>query len=134
MATDERSRYKHLDVYRQAHDLAVRVHAMSLKLPAFETREEGLRVRKCSKEISARIAEAWAVKREGAEFVRILRRALGSASETRERLQLLRDTRSLADADLFEELSLGYKSLVRRMDRFIEKVEKDAAREARSGN
>ncbi len=91
-------------------------------------------MRKCSKEISARIAEAWAVKREGAEFVRILRRALGSASETRERLQLLRDTRSLADADLFEELSLGYKSLVRRMDRFIEKVEKDAAREARSGN
>jgi len=48
--------YKKLKIYRLAHDLPVRVHKMSLKLPRFEMMEEGSQIRRPSKSVSSNIA------------------------------------------------------------------------------
>ncbi|MES0350947.1 MAG: four helix bundle protein [Desulfobacteria bacterium] len=40
--------YKDLEVYSLSYDLAVKVHKMSLKLPKYETYEEGSQIRRSS--------------------------------------------------------------------------------------
>ena len=47
--------YKKLKIYQLAHDLAVRVHRMSMTLPKFETFEEGSQIRRSSKSVSSNI-------------------------------------------------------------------------------
>ena len=48
--------YKKLKIYQLAHDLAVRVHKMTMDLPKFETFEEGSQIRRSSKSVSSNIA------------------------------------------------------------------------------
>lgn len=38
--------YKDLEIYRLAYDLAIEIHKMSLKLPAYELYEQGSQIRK----------------------------------------------------------------------------------------
>jgi len=49
--------YKDLEIYELSYDLAVKVHKMSLKLPQYQTYEEGSQVRKSSKGITSCIVE-----------------------------------------------------------------------------
>jgi hypothetical protein len=46
-----------LERYRIAHELGVRLHTMSLKLPCYESMEEASQIRRSSKRVSACIVE-----------------------------------------------------------------------------
>ena len=115
--------YKKLKIYRLAHDLAVRVHKMSLKLPNFEMFEEGSQIRRSSKSVSNNIVEGYALRRYKQEYIHYLARALGSSLETVEHLDFLFETESLKDKDLYNQLSNEYQELNSMLYRFIGSVE-----------
>ena len=123
MSNGKKYGYRNLEIYQQAHQLAVRVHKMSLTLPAFEKYEEASQVRRSSKSVSAQIVEGYALRKYRDEFLHYLHRALASSDETREHLELLWDTGSLKDKKEYTELAEGYDVLSKRIGRFIVGVE-----------
>ena len=81
--------HEDLEVYRLAHDLCRRVHAVSLKLPTHELYEEGSQSRRSSKSISSQIVEGHALRRYKPEYLHYLWRAYASAEETIEHISTL---------------------------------------------
>ena len=115
--------HKKLKIYRAAHDLAVRVHKMSLKLPKFEMFEEGSQIRRSSKSVSSNIVEGYALRRYKQEYIHYLTRSLASSLETVEHLDFLFETESLKDKDLYNQVSNEYQELNSMLYRFIGSVE-----------
>ena len=123
----ERARRPHedLEVYRLAHALALRVHALTLKMPKHETYEEGSQVRRSSKSVSALIVEGHALRRYKLEYVRYLARAYGSAEETVEHLRYLLETGSAARVSAeCAALNAEYLILCRKLFNYLRSVEK----------
>jgi four helix bundle protein len=86
--------HEKLEVYRIAHALGLRVHALTLKLPKHEMYEEGSQARRSSKSVSSQIVEGHALRQYKAEYLHYLGRAYGSAEETIEHLDYLLETGS----------------------------------------
>ncbi len=115
--------HEKLDVYRMAHELAVRVHALSLRLPRLETFEEASQIRRSSKSVSAQIAEGHALRAYKADYVRYLSRAYGSAEETFEHLPYLLETGSAAQVQAeCVELQEEYDTLTRKLFNYVQAV------------
>ena len=93
-SSGETQGYKKLKVYGLSHDLAVRVHKMTVKLPKFEIMEEGSQIRRSSKSVSSNIVEGYALRRYKQEYIHYLSRALASSLETVEHLDFLFETES----------------------------------------
>ena len=51
--------YRDLEVYKISQEMAVKIHAMSLTLPAFELYEEGSQIRRSSKAVTSAIVEGY---------------------------------------------------------------------------
>ncbi|MCK4485995.1 MAG: four helix bundle protein [Desulfobacterales bacterium] len=115
--------YKDLEIYRLAHGLAVECHKASLRLPKFEMYEEGSQLRRSSKSISNLIVEGFGRRRYKADFVKFLVYSQASCDETKEHLEMLYDTQSLTDKDLFERLMSRYDQLGAKISKFIASVE-----------
>ncbi len=116
--------HKKLEIYQLAHSLAVKVHQMTLSLPAMERFEEGSQIRRSAKSIPANIVEGYALRRYKNEFVHFLFRAYGSSQETLEHLEMLFDTGSLANEDLFKLLRQDYDLLCGKILRYIQAVDR----------
>jgi len=114
--------YKKLKIYRLAHDLAIRIHTMTLKLPKFEMFEEGSQIRRSSKSVSSNIIEGYVLRKYKQEYIHYLIRALASSAETIEHLEFLWDTRSLKDKTLYESIYDDYNELNSMLYSFIESV------------
>jgi four helix bundle protein len=113
---------KKLKVYGLAHDLAVRVHKMTVKLPRFEMIEEGSQIRRSSKSVSSNIVEGYALRRYKQEYIHYLSRALASSLETVEHLDFLFETESLKDEALYKDLHERYGELNSMPYRFVESI------------
>jgi four helix bundle protein len=114
--------YKSVDVYQSAHRLAVEVHQMTLReLPKFEMYEEGSQVRRSSKSIPSNFVEGYGRRFYKADFLRFLTYALASCDETKEHLELLKDTGSLAKVR-GEYFIREYEQVGRELYRFIQSV------------
>ena len=128
VVTNRRSTRPHekLEVYRMAHALALRVHAISLKLPKHELYEEGSQVRRSSKSVSSQIVEGHALRQYKPEYLHYLARAYGSAEETIEHLQFLTET---ASASRVESeccaLANEYAVLCRKLFNYMSSVQKE---------
>lgn len=114
--------YGNLEVYRQAHELAVRVHRTTMDLPRFEMFEEGGQIRRSAKSVAAQIVEGYCLRKNKGEFLQYINRAYASAHETLEHLELLVETGSLADDAEYRSLQEGYDLLCRQLLRFMEAV------------
>jgi len=121
-APNSNQAYKKLKIYHLAHDLAIRVHKMSLDLPKFEIFEEGSQIRRSSKSVSSNIVEGYALRRYKQEYIHYLMRGLGSSLETVEHLEFLLETGSLTDKTLGKILLEKYEGLNSMLYRFIESV------------
>ncbi len=55
--------YKDLDIYNLAFEYAVEVHNMTMKLPNYETYEQGSQIRRSSKSIKDNIVEGYGRRR-----------------------------------------------------------------------
>lgn len=116
--------YKDLEIYTLSYDLAVKVHEMSLKLPQYERYEEGSQVRKSSKGITACIVEGYGRRRYKAEFSKFLIYAHASCDETILHLKFIKDTHIFIEKET-EALIVSYEELGRKINRFIDFVEKE---------
>jgi len=116
--------YRDLEIYRLSHKLAVEVHKRSLSLPKFEMYEEGDQIRRSSKSICSNIVEGYGRRKYKKEFIQFLIYAIASCDETSEHLNLLFETNSLKNADVYEGLIANYDKLGKKMNVFLQAVEK----------
>ena len=115
--------YKDLEIYQLSHELAIKIHKVSLSLPKFELYEEGSQVRRAAKSIPANIVEGFGRRRYKNEFIRFLTFALASCDETKEHLKILSETGALKDNDIFDGTIQKYEELGRKIHNFIKAVE-----------
>ncbi len=115
--------YRDLGIWKMGHELAVAVHKMTLqKLPKFEMYEEGSQIRRSSKSIPSNIVEGFGRRRYKNEFIKFLNYSLASCDETREHLELIYETGSLADQTIFNDLAKRYDILGRMINNFLQTV------------
>lgn len=115
--------YRELNIYKEAHRLALEIHKMSLGLPKFELYEEGSQIRKSSKATSTAIVEGYCRKRYKADFIKFLIYAQAECDETMEHLDYLFETGSFTDELQYNILKQNYTSLSKQINRFIDWVE-----------
>jgi len=113
-----------LEVYKLAHALGIRIHAMTLRLPRFELYEEGSQIRRSSKSVSSLLVEGFRLRKYRDQFLHYLHRAAGSADETREHLDYLCETGSLKDDSEYDFLFSESEKLVAKLNQFIIGVER----------
>ena len=126
--TDELSEMSHkkLQVWELARQVVLDVHAMTLtKLPKFELYEVGSQIRRSSKSIRANIVEGYGRRAYKAEYLRFLSFAFASSLETTDHLETLFETHSLTDEKLFNRLHEDLDNLGRKLNRFIQAVDRD---------
>jgi len=116
--------YQKLQVYQLAHELAIRIHAISMSLPQFERYEEGSQIRRFSKSVSVNIVEEFALRKYKNEYLHFLYRSYGSGEETLEHLRYLFATRSLKDRNVYEDFENAYQKLNGMLFNFIMSIEK----------
>jgi four helix bundle protein len=119
----ERRPHEGLDVYQLAHALALRAHALSLKLPKYELFEEGGQLRRASKSVAAQIVEGHALRQYKAEYLHYLARAYASAEEVVEHLRFLAETGSAAGGEC-DALLEEYATLCRKLFNYMRAVGK----------
>ena len=112
-----------MEIYQLAHGLAVECHKASMRLPKFEMYEEGSQLRRSSKSISNLIVEGFGRRQYKADFVKYLVYSQASCDETKEHIEMLYDTKSLTDTELFKGLMSRYNQLGAKISRFIGSVE-----------
>jgi four helix bundle protein len=115
--------FKKLEVYKLAHQLAVEVHAITLKLPKLEMFEEASQIRRSSKSVSAQIVEGYSLRKYKNEYLHYLYRSYASAEETIEHLEYLFETKSFTDEAAYKSMRNRYEDLCRMLFRFIQSTE-----------
>jgi len=98
---------------------------MSLnELPRFEMYEEGAQIRRSSKSVVSNIVEGFGRRRYKQEFILFLTFSQASCDETREHLELLYDTLSLTNSELFKHFKTAYNELGAKIMAFTKSVER----------
>ena len=73
--------------------------------------------------MSSNIVEGYALRRYKQEYIHYLAHAFASSLETIEHFDLLKETESLDNNDLYESLVEGYTELIKMVYSFIRSVE-----------
>ena len=73
--------YSDLKVYKLSYQLALEIHRMTLKFPAFERVELASQLRRAATSVPINIAEGYGRKRSAEDFKRFLVIAMGSCNE-----------------------------------------------------
>ena len=105
--------YRDLAVYNLAHELGLKIHKLSLKLPKYELYETGSQIRRSSKAISGNIVEGYARKRYKSDFIRFLVYTHASCDETIEWLKYL--------DECYSEMSSEIKQIMPEIEKLSKK-------------
>ena len=117
--------YRKLEIWQLARELVIDIHRMTLiQLPKFETFEEGSQIRRSMKSVKSTIVEGYGRRRYKQEFIRFLTFAIASNDETIDHLETLFETESLVDKDLYQSLHERLDILGKKLNQFIQSVEK----------
>jgi four helix bundle protein len=117
--------YKNLEIWKLAREIAVDIHKLTLnELPKFETFEQGSQIRKSSKSVRSTIVEGYGRRRYKQEFLRFLHYAIASNDETVDHLESLLETGSLTDRKLYATIHSRLEILGKKLNLFIQSVEK----------
>ncbi len=117
--------YKKMEIWKIARDVSVDIHYMTLNsLPKFEMYEEGSQIRRSSKSIRSNIVEGYGRRYYKQDFIRFLMYAHASCDETIDHLEILYETKSLKDNELFNNLKIKLNELGSKINRFIQTVSK----------
>jgi four helix bundle protein len=118
--------YKRLEIWVIAQALVVDIHQMTLtKLPKFEMYEEGSQLRRAIKSIKSNIVEGYGRRRYRQDYIRFLVLAHASCDEAKDHLETLRETGSLSDEELYQDLHFRVTKLSRALNGFIKGVERE---------
>ncbi len=117
--------YKKLEIWQLAREAVNRIHRMTLaNLPKFEMYETGSQIRRSVKSIKSNTVEGYGRRRYKQDYLRFLTYAQASNDETIDHLETLHETGSLSDQTLFEELYRLLNTLGKKINRFIQSVER----------
>ncbi len=116
--------YRDLEIWKIACELSIEIHKMTLTLPKFEMYEESSQIRRSSKSIRSNIVEGYGRRRYKNEFIRYITFAIASTDETIDHLEILFETESLKDKELFDELLDKSNLLDKKLIKFLQSVEK----------
>ena len=109
-----------------AKALVVDIHQMTLsKLPSFEKYEEGSQIRRAIKSVKSNIVEGYGRRRYRQDYIRFLVVAHASCDEAKDHLETLRETGSLSDNELYEDLHSRITELSQALNGFIKGVERE---------
>jgi four helix bundle protein len=114
--------YKKLDVWVLAKELSLDIHLMTAKLPKFEQYEEAQQIRRSSKSVRSNIVEGYGRRFYKADYLKFLIYSLASNDETLDHLEMLAETKSLTDVQLYEQLSNKIQLLSKRLRTFIKSI------------
>ena len=118
--------YRDLEIWKLAREAAIAVHRMTLQeLPKFEMYEEGSQIRRSVKSIRSNIVEGYGRRRYKQEFIRFLVFAHASCDETIDHLEGLFGTGSLTNERTYRDLQKQLDLLGRKLNVFIEGVERE---------
>ena len=118
--------YRNLDVWQLARTLTTEIHAMTTQsLPKYEMYEVGSQIRRSIKSLRSNIVEGYGRRRYKRDFIRFLTYALSSCDETRDHLEVLHETRSLSDEQVYATLARSLEELGKKLNKFISSVERD---------
>jgi four helix bundle protein len=116
--------YRNLEIWKLARELSIDIHRMTLTaLPKFERYEQGTQIRRSSISVRANIVEGYGRRRYKKDFIRFLCYAESSCDETIDHLEILFETESLTDADLYESIHRRLKTLSKMINGFLSSVE-----------
>jgi four helix bundle protein len=116
--------YRNLEIWQLARDLTIGVHQMTMReLPKFELYEEGSQIRRSMKSVRSNIVEGYGRRRYKQEFIRFLTYSLSSCDETTDHLEILRETESLTNDELFLDLRGRLEILGKKLNSFLQAVE-----------
>ena len=117
--------YKNLEIWKLANKLVIEIHEMTLTcLPKFEMYETGNQIRRSSKSVKSNIVEGYGRRRYKQDFLHFLTISISSNDETLDHLETLFYTKSLKDEKKFNDLSEKIIELGKRLNMFIQSVEK----------
>ncbi|VGO20138.1 four helix bundle protein [Pontiella sulfatireligans] len=117
--------YRHLDIWKLACQLTVEIHKMTMNdLPRFELYEEGSQIRRSAKSIRSNIVEGYGRRRYKQDFIQFFTYSHSFCDETIDHLEILFETGSLADQSLYTSMLERLNELGRKLNRFIQSVEK----------
>lgn len=118
--------YRNLEIWQLAKRLTREIHEMTLTiLPKFEMYEEGSQIRRSIKSVRSNLVEGYGRRRYRRDFIRFLTYAQASCDETMDHLHILHETGSLSDAEVFESIVEHLDELGRKLNKFIQSVERD---------
>ncbi len=121
--------YKKLIIWKLARENSIAIHKMSVTtLPPYELYETGSQVRRSVKSVRANIVEGYGRRRYKMDYVKFLIYALSSNDETLDHLETLFETNSLKDEKLFLKLKANVELLGKKLNLFIQSVEKNYIR------
>ena len=115
--------YRDLDIYKNAHRLAIVVHEVSLTLPKYELYETGSQIRRASKSISHNIVEGYGRKKYKKDFIKFLIYAQSSCDEVNDQLDFINEIHKKEEPLL--ELKEEYEILGKQINKFIQYVEEN---------
>ena len=125
--------YKKLEIWQLARELSIDIHKMTLaELPKFETYEEASQIRRSMKSVRSNIVEGYGRRTYQAEFYKHIVYALSSNDETIDHLEILFETESLKNEILFRQLSDKLVLLGKKLNLFLQAVEKNISPAKRS--
>lgn len=116
--------YKDLEVWKLASELSIKIHKMTLSLPKFEMYEEGSQIRRSSKSIRSNIVEGYGRRMYKNDFIRYINFSIASTDETIDHLEILYETGSLSDKELYNNLLEKLNLLDKKLIRFLEAIER----------
>jgi four helix bundle protein len=118
--------YRKLEIWQRARELVIDIHKMTLnKLPQFELYEEGSQIRRSIKSTRSTIVEGYGRRRYKQDYIRFLTYSLASCDETTDHLEILYETESLKDEILYKSVHERLQTLGKKINRFIQSVEKE---------
>jgi four helix bundle protein len=118
--------YKRLKIWEMARELVVDIHQMTLtSLPRYELYEEGSQIRRAIKSVKTNIVEGYGRRRYRHDYIRFLVLAHASCDEAKDHLETLRETGSLVDNGVYEDLHDRIIDLSRAINGFINGVERE---------
>lgn len=116
--------YKNLEIWQMAREVVIDVHQLTLnELPKFEMFEEGAQIRRSSKSVKSTIVEGYGRKKYKQDFIKFLVYALGSNDETLDHLETLKETGSLTNEVLYNDLHQKIELLGKKLNLFIKGVQ-----------
>ncbi len=115
--------YRNLEVWKQAKELTILIHQMTMKLPKFEQYEVGNQIRRSIKSVKANIVEGYGRRYYKNEFIRFIIFAIASADETADHLDTLYETGSFVDHGMYRRMKVKIEMLGKMLVNFLQAVQ-----------